>query len=157
MIPDPEFDGGSEEPDICRNYHGGNAESEGANLDTATRKAQDRSRIASYLQLVGGRTCDEIERALSLAHQTASARCSEMLKDGVIRRAPDGKGKYKRRPTRRGSMAAVLIVPPGVAVELDCSLLAPVPSPETEADKEECQGNGDPADDSVEEDGQEQL
>jgi hypothetical protein len=58
---------------------------------------------------------------------------------------------------RRASLYRVKKIRRGVAIELDCSMLTPVPSPETKEDEEQAQGNGDPADDSVEEDGQEQL
>lgn len=89
----------AEVPDICRNRHKGNPESEAANLRTA--KQQDRARIAAYLTDRVA-TCDQIEQALNMRHQTASARVSELLKDGLIERTGE------RRKTRTGCGAAVL-------------------------------------------------
>lgn len=98
------------EDDICRNYHGGNPESEEANEETI--KSKDRRRIIDALFAAGlrGLTCDELEVLLGMRHQTCSARCSELLRDGVIVRKPTGlDGTYMRRPTRTGCQAAVLI------------------------------------------------
>jgi predicted transcriptional regulator len=96
--------------DICENYHGGNPESYEAN--EATAKERDRSKI--YLALLEaaekGQTCDELEICLAMAHQTASARCSELLREGVVVRARDGKGERLRRLTRQGCWASVLIL-----------------------------------------------
>lgn len=100
----------STEDDICRNYHGGNPESEAANEETL--KSRDRKRIHDVLLSAGlqGRTCDELEIVTGLSHQTCSARCSELLRDGIIVRKPDPVLKYMRRPTRTGCQAAVLIL-----------------------------------------------
>jgi hypothetical protein len=96
--------------DICKNYHRGNQESYEAS--DATRKERDRRRIRAALEGAreNGATCDELEVLLTLAHQTASARCSELLKDDVVRRKRDSNGKKIRRLTRRGCWAAVLIL-----------------------------------------------
>jgi predicted transcriptional regulator len=90
--------------DITRNYHCGNPESEAANL--RTMKARDRARIIAHVILcgAGGATCSEIELATGLSHQTASARCSELKRDGVL------VASGERRPTQTGSMAAVLVI-----------------------------------------------
>jgi predicted transcriptional regulator len=90
--------------DITRNYHGGNPESEAANL--RTNKSRDRAAIIAEVASRGdrGATCSEIELATGLSHQTASARCSELKRDGVL--VVSG----ERRPTQTGSMAAVLII-----------------------------------------------
>jgi predicted transcriptional regulator len=68
--------------DICFTHHGGNAESVSANL--CTDKERDRARILSHLRSVGEATCDEVEIALNIKHQTCSARMSEMKRDGMI-------------------------------------------------------------------------
>lgn len=96
--------------DICRNNHGGNPESEAANEGTS--KSRDRQRIIDRLSMVGlsGDTCDNIEVVLGMSHQTASARCSELRRDGTAIPKPSGNGKYERRQTRTGSTAAVLVL-----------------------------------------------
>jgi len=86
-------------PDVCRRKHGGNAESEAANL--VTNKARDRARIISLLKDRDW-TCDELEVATQMSHQTCSARLSELLKDGVAIRTGT------RRPTRTGAQAGVV-------------------------------------------------
>jgi hypothetical protein len=110
-----EFDDffGDELPDdICRNNHGGNPESEDANL--STDKDRDRGRIVQQLDLTGlaGATCDQLEAALGMSHQTCSARCSELLRDGIAIRKWDQVHpfRYERRPTRTGCHAAVLVL-----------------------------------------------
>ena len=50
-----------------------------------------------------GLTCDEIERDMNLRHQTASARCHELLRAGRVRDIG------LRRKTRSGRWAAVLV------------------------------------------------
>lgn len=92
--------------DICRNYHGGNPESEAANVIAHKSSAQIRSKILEYVRACGldGATCDQIEIALELSHQTASARCADLKRLKMI---VDSGG---RRETRTGSKAAVLKV-----------------------------------------------
>jgi hypothetical protein len=87
--------------DICRNYHGGNKESVKANPETS-RKLRDQRRILDYIhkQQLCGATCDEVEVALGLSHQTASARISELKKNKALM-------KQGTRPTRTGSGAGV--------------------------------------------------
>lgn len=51
-----------------------------------------------------GMTCDEVELALGLSHQTASARVHELAKAGAI------VDSEARRPTRSGRKAAVYVV-----------------------------------------------
>ncbi len=98
--------------DITRNYHGGDAESTAANL--LTNKDRDRRRILEHLEKCGpnGDTCDHIEQALGISHQTCSARCSELKRDGMVIRKPvlDGIG-YAKATTRSGALAALLIIP----------------------------------------------
>ncbi len=92
--------------DICRNYHGGNACSEEANARIHHDKAAIRNQILKYIRDCGadGATCDQIEIALELSHQTASARCAELKK---LKLVIDSGG---RRETRTGSKAAILRV-----------------------------------------------
>ena len=71
-----------------------------------TRATVDRLRILHYIddQRGHGATCDEAEQYLSLAHQTASARITELRKAGDIE-------AIAKRPTRTGSPAAVYVAP----------------------------------------------
>jgi DNA-binding HxlR family transcriptional regulator len=86
--------------DICYTHHKGNPESNAANAQT--NKSRDRGLILKWMEEHGNATCDELESALELAHQTASARCSELLRDGLIERTGE------KRETRTGYNAAVL-------------------------------------------------
>jgi DNA-binding transcriptional regulator LsrR (DeoR family) len=70
----------------------------------------DRRTILEEYDLVGdaGLTCDEVEDRLNFSHQTASARLTELKRDGELRiRIVDGIGQ--RRKTRTGRTAWVLI------------------------------------------------
>ena len=82
--------------DICTNHHGGNAQSEAANK--ITNKSRDRARILAHLATVPDATCDEVEVALGMNHQTCSARFSELKAAGLIE-------PTTRRKTRTGAMA----------------------------------------------------
>lgn len=90
--------------DITHNRHRGNAESQSANLRVASSKEKMRAQVLEAIQRSGARgmTCDELETLLGLTHQTCSARCSELKKDGMVQ-------KLGTRPTRTGSPAAVLV------------------------------------------------
>lgn len=72
--------------DITRNYHKGNPQSVEANK--RTDKERDAARIYAYVFSLGmyGATSDEVDVALwgGVAHQTASARFSEMKRDGDL-------------------------------------------------------------------------
>jgi len=58
-----------------------------------------------------GATCDEIEQDLSMLHQTASARCRELVQMGQLEKRTDPlTGKGNQRPTRSGRAASVLYV-----------------------------------------------
>ena len=98
--------------DICANRHGGNPESAAAN--ERTQKERDRKRVLWAIVNAGARgaTCDELERTLTLKHQTCSARCSELLRDGMISRAVKDDGSHVKRQTATGSWAAVLFFAP---------------------------------------------
>jgi predicted HTH transcriptional regulator len=56
-------------------------------------------RIASTVRETGSMTDDEIEVALDLSHQTASAARRALVKDGVLEATGD------KRPTRSGRLA----------------------------------------------------
>ena len=60
-----------------------------------------------------GATCDEVEQILSMRHQTASARCRELVLMGKLERRLDPTtGKEIRRLTRSGRTASVLFAAP---------------------------------------------
>lgn len=81
--------------DICSNRHGGNAESVEANR--AVNKSRLRLLILANLRF-RDMTCEEVENATGLSHQTCSARFSELKRDGLIE-------PTKRRKTRSGRWA----------------------------------------------------
>lgn len=89
--------------DICRNRHGGNPESEVANQQT--NKQRDSRMVMDALFQAGGlgMTCDELEVELGMSHQTCSARCSELKRDGKVLTTT------RRRETRAGCPARVLM------------------------------------------------
>lgn len=64
-----------------------------------------RLQILEWIRSCGprGATCDEVEQALGMSHQTASARIRELATDNHL----DTNGE---RPTRTGRAAAVYIV-----------------------------------------------
>ena len=66
--------------DVCRNNHGGNENSEAANRTISGAKISLRQQILNYIRRQGrhGATCEQIEEALNMSHQTVSARCSEL-------------------------------------------------------------------------------
>jgi len=68
----------------------------------APHAAAMRLKVLTHIREVDGATCDEIEIALGMKHQTASARLTELVKSGHA---------YKticRRPTRSGCSARVI-------------------------------------------------
>jgi hypothetical protein len=91
-------------PDITANRHRGDEFSVLANENAENSKSKDRARIHAFVNgQPQGATCEEIEAGLRMAHQTASARCSEMRRDGSLQ----WDGQSKRR-TSSGSWARVL-------------------------------------------------
>lgn len=89
------------ERDICERKHGGNQQSTAAHDRIKGNKWKDRQRILAHLG--NGKTCEEIEDELQLKHQTASARISELKRDGNIR-------QIGTRKTKSGCLAAVWVV-----------------------------------------------
>jgi hypothetical protein len=72
-----------------------------------SRAAALRERVRQHIETRGplGATCDEIELALDLSHQTASPRVNELFRASAI--ADSG----YRRPTRSGRRAIVWVLP----------------------------------------------
>lgn len=91
--------------DICENNHRGNLESVSAYEAIRNRSFIDRLRILEYAAWNGahGITCEEAERALGISHQSCSARCSELKRDGKLRPSE------LTRKTQSGRAARVLV------------------------------------------------
>lgn len=90
--------------DVCANRHGGNPQSEEAQRRHGKRRMSQKKRVYLYIHERGsdGATCEEIEQALGLRHQTCSARVSDLKRDGLIRETG------KKRMTSTGSPAGIL-------------------------------------------------
>lgn len=90
--------------DICENNHGGNSESQEANL--LTDKERWRANVMGLAKARGehGLTADEAAEHFGVHHNTVAPRISELKKDGLL--APNG----TRRLTRSGCKAAVVVV-----------------------------------------------
>lgn len=70
-----------------------------------------RERVFGFICSRGydGATCDEVEIALGLRHQTASARCRELVQQDLLtKRVNSVTGKPLQRPTRSGRNAVIL-------------------------------------------------
>jgi len=74
-----------------------------------------RERVFAFIRESGGATCDEVEVALGMVHQTASARLNELANAGRVY------ASEARRATRSGMDAAVYVVgvaPPSPQLDL---------------------------------------
>lgn len=93
-------------PDICRNNHGGNEFSEEANASLQNTKKIIRKTILDYIRGCGehGATCEEIEIALTIPHQSCSARCTELKNLKLVYQ--DG-GRLTRSKRRAAVLKAV--------------------------------------------------
>jgi hypothetical protein len=74
-----------EESDVCKDYHGGAETSVQAFRDTprAARQSQ-RDRVLAFIRGAGMAQCEDVEEALGLSHQSASARIADLLRDGRL-------------------------------------------------------------------------
>lgn len=88
--------------DVCAAKHGGDPMSEAAHENVRHTKTETQQRILDYLRANGPAACFEIAEALDIPYTSASARCSEIRRDG--RAWPTG----RTRKTPTGSWAAVL-------------------------------------------------
>jgi hypothetical protein len=91
-------------PDVCRNKHQGNTESELSNIRVQSRKKVDRERILAFATMQGsyGITLHEVCAALHIKVQSASARLSECKANHEL--VPNGEKREH---------AGVFIVPKG--------------------------------------------
>jgi hypothetical protein len=91
--------------DICERKHGGNPMSVKANKVAHKYKIPSKQVILEQLRedVIGsevGLTCEELERFTGLSHQTCSARCADLKREGKIKIVGE-------RKTRSGSPASV--------------------------------------------------
>lgn len=87
----------------------GNLSSEEAADSVKESAATIRNRIFQYIAASpDGKTCDELEAELYISHQTASARCTELKRQGRVAPMLDEDDKKIRRKTRSGRNADVL-------------------------------------------------
>lgn len=92
--------------DITSGRHGGNPESiEAYRTSSAEERKAMRERIYKYAVRVGrlGITADEISDKAGLIHNRVAPRISELKRDGLLIETD------RRRPTRLGKMARVLV------------------------------------------------
>lgn len=82
---------------------GSDTSHDSAARQTPRKLRGDEARIMDALASAGvhGMTCDEMEVALSMPHQTTSARLASLSQHGFVTKTAD------RRSTRTGSMAVV--------------------------------------------------
>lgn len=92
--------------DFTQGYHHNHPMSDQAHDSIKHHKKVLLERVVRYIESKGlsGATCDEIEQALNLSHQTASARMTEAKAFGRITWLGD------KRKTRSGRNAAVLVI-----------------------------------------------
>ena len=99
--------------DLCRNRHRGNPESRQAAHNARARMPEVCDRILAHLDQCGpdGATCDELSLALGIHYTTCSPACTLLKMRGLaVKQFCAEAPGYVRRPTRRGSLAAVLIL-----------------------------------------------
>ena len=84
----------------------GSDTSEAAADSVADRRVSHQQKVLKYFKRVGtqGTTDDDIEVALGLRHQTASARRRELELKGLVSKTD------RRRRTRSGRTAAVYVI-----------------------------------------------
>ena len=83
--------------DVCAVRHGGADTSVEAQNSTApSTRDTIRNAICEFIRVQGhyGATCEVVEHSMSLSHQSASARISELLRDGRIEIA-EGRSRTK--------------------------------------------------------------
>ena len=74
-------------PDVCRNRHGGNAESEQANNVAHLTKAQQRERVLRAIrESASGMSCKELAALWGVGMNTISGRFTELKARELIRK-----------------------------------------------------------------------
>lgn len=81
------------QPDICANRHGGAIQSELAFERVAPHLTKQRSEVLQWLFIKGdkGGTVKECERELGMGYTSASARLSELVRDGYATDSDDAR------------------------------------------------------------------
>lgn len=95
--------------DVCKNKHNG-ADTSAAAFQSTTTMSRALARNIVYSQIFAfpcGVTCDAVEEATGMSHQTCSARITELVIEGKIRDTGE------RRKTRTGRTARVYVVVAG--------------------------------------------
>lgn len=108
----------NDDKDITANNHGDDPLSTAAHDSMKIFKGRIRTTILRYIYLCEdrGATCEEVERALGLNHQTVSARIAELRAFGQIQTVDN-----ERRRTSSGRWARVHRVPDGLVKEEDAA------------------------------------
>jgi hypothetical protein len=99
--PPSRYDG----DDICASRHKGSEESEDAWDRIRELAAQSRRRVFRFIRSRGqyGATTDEVAAVFRVDPNAVSGRLTELKRDGLVVKSG------VRRPTRSGSMAAVVV------------------------------------------------
>jgi hypothetical protein len=93
--------------DVTESHHGGNPESAGANEIASESKEAIQKRILKFAETRGalGITADEVAAKFKCSHNHVAPRITELkIATKLI-------ASGKKRPTRAGAKAAVLVVP----------------------------------------------
>lgn len=93
--------------DITESHHGGNQESIEANLIASESKEAVRDRVLRFAKQKGnfGITPDEVAARFHCSHNHVAPRITELKALGEL------KASDRRRPTRAGATARVLVCP----------------------------------------------
>lgn len=97
--------------DICRNKHGGNQFSEEANSSAYPHKSRQQARVLAFIVASGDLTADEASLTLGIPYTAASARFSELKRDGkIVPSIVDGVqvSRLTRNNKKAGAYRAVL-------------------------------------------------
>ena len=93
---------GAYQPDMFPPYVKGSETSKDAAVSVEKAAPAMRAKVFGYVKAtLRGATCDEVERMLSMSHQTCSARIRELFMRGDI------EDSNIKRQTRSGRLAVV--------------------------------------------------
>jgi len=70
--------------DVCSSHHRGQDTSVEAHDSIVSNKQAIKDKIRDHIKAIGAATCERCEKELALSHQTASARISEMVREGTL-------------------------------------------------------------------------
>ena len=97
--------------DTTGRYHRGNQASTDANEITQQNKSRDIERIKAFFHRCGeqGATCFQLEQAIGISHQTASARMTDLKTteyDHFLVPVRNADGTHRRGPSASGPTRA---------------------------------------------------